>query len=88
MRRVFIDAGCNNGDSIKAFLEGKVFKVEDPFSFEIYAFDVSDFSSQIEKVFTSQKLAGAFYQKAIWINDGKISFNFTKLNLSWSYHFG
>ena len=83
MRKIFIDAGCNEADSLKDFLSGKMFPdVENPEQYEIIAIDVSpQFVTAIEKMC---RLYGAFewqfLHRAVWTRDEPVNCMFCKDN--------
>lgn len=65
MRKIFIDAGAYNGDSIDAFKKIR----SDWNEFEIHAFEANP---ELSKHFSGKDIN--FYNKAVWIEDGEVDF--------------
>lgn len=73
MRKIFIDAGAYDGDTIREFFNwGKM--IGDPNEYEIYAFEPNPNMYKILDDTASQHDNVTFINKAVWIEDGQIEF--------------
>jgi len=78
-RYIYIDAGCNSGDTLELFCQKKIFPNANPTIHEIYLFDVNkNFEENISIIGQKYKIAPNFIPKAVWTTNGTINCNFSK----------
>jgi FkbM family methyltransferase len=75
MRKIFIDAGANSGDTIDVFRNNKMFRVYDPNEFDIYAIEINPKHKLPEKYKDDDKVI--VMEKAVWVEEGEIDFKST-----------
>ena len=76
MRKIFIDLGALDGDTIKQFFTWQQFG--DPNEFEIYAFEPNPNMKKSMEDLVSQKKNIVYSEKAAWIDSGMIEFTVDK----------
>jgi FkbM family methyltransferase len=69
MRKIFIDCGAFNGDSLERFYKKEFTKRSDVKEFEVYAFEPQSYCQQFWKSDTDKV---HFYNEAVWVSDGEI----------------
>lgn len=73
MRKVFIDLGCFDGDTVRQFY-GWANLIDDPKEFYIYGFDPTPRYKKNWKSMESENSRLKFYQKAVSTYDGKVDY--------------
>lgn len=75
MRKIFIDAGAYNGDTVKLFLE----QYPEADQFEIFYFEPNpNFKKQLESLQSEKRI---FIPKAVWVDDTTMKFYLDSNNL-------
>lgn len=71
MKYVYIDLGCNNGDTVLGFRNWRFLKYDPETEWEIHAFDPTSYKEWQRH----QNDHTHFHKKAAWIEDGDIDFS-------------